>query len=48
MQVPDEPARRDVLFDLLLRNKEELAEDVKVSLSCSNHETGVYDPERSA
>ena len=49
MQALDEPARRDVLFDLLLTNKEELAEDVKVkgSLSCSNHETGVCNPERS-
>lgn len=48
MQVLDQPAGRDVLFDLLLTNKEELVEDVKVkgSLSCSNRETGVYDPER--
>lgn len=48
MQVLDEPARREVLFHLLLTNKEELVEDVKVkgSLSCNNHENGVYNPER--
>lgn len=47
MQVLDEPARRAVLFDLLLTNKEKLVEDMKLegSLSCSNQETGVYNPE---
>lgn len=47
MQVLDEPARRDVLFDLLLTNKEKLVEDMKLngSLSCGNQETGVYNPE---
>lgn len=33
----------DVLFDLLLTNKEDLWDDAKVksSLGCSGHETGV-------
>jgi len=40
MQVVEEPAKRGALLDLVLTNKERLAEDVKVggSLGCSGHE----------
>jgi len=40
MQVVEEPMRTGMLLDLVLTNKEELVEDVKVggSLSCSDHE----------
>jgi len=40
MQVVEEPTRRGALLDLVLTNKEELVEDVKVGgrLGCSDHE----------
>jgi len=40
MQVVEEPTRRGVLLELLLTNKEGLAEDVKAGgrLGCSDHE----------
>jgi len=40
MQVVKKPTRRGVLLDLVLTNKEELIEDVKIggSLGCSDHE----------
>lgn len=43
-QVLDEPAGRDILFDMLPTKKEELVEDVKVtgSLNCSSQDTGVH------
>jgi len=40
MQVVEETTRKGSLLDLVLTNKEELVEDVKVGgrLSCSDHE----------
>jgi len=40
MQVAEDPTRKGALLDLVLTNKEELVEDVKVGgrLSCSDHE----------
>jgi len=40
MQVVEEPTRKGVLLDLVLKNKEGLVEDVKVGgrLGCSDHE----------
>ncbi|KAJ7396605.1 DNA-directed RNA polymerase III subunit RPC6 [Pitangus sulphuratus] len=46
-QVVEKPKRKGALLDIILRKKEGLG-DVKVkdSLGCSDHKTGVQDPER--